>query len=72
MISLKKELECDSLIGIKYFQDGTPSVVSPIIKDAKDFMKAKETRDALQVLFVPNFEALRTVLGDKPLSNDFD
>jgi hypothetical protein len=53
--------------------DGTPTNTTPVVKEAKDYMKTKETRDNLQVLFVPNIEALRTALGQqKDPSADFD
>ena len=72
LVSLKAELQCDSIIGVK-FVDSTPSNVTPIVKETRDYMKAKETRDGLQILFVPNVEALRTLLGQTshPLA-DFD
>lgn len=53
--------------------DGTPTNTTPVVKEAKDYMKTKETRDNLQVLFVPNIEALRTALGQQESpSADFD
>lgn len=70
--SLKTELQCDTIIGVRYVE-GTPTVVTPIVRESKDYMKAKETRDGLQILFVPNFEALKTVLGGQTApSTDFD
>ena len=72
LASLKAELSCDTILGVRYV-DGTPTNVSPVVKEAKDYMRTKETRDNLQVLFVPNIEALRTALGqqDSPTA-DFD
>jgi hypothetical protein len=55
------------------YVDGIPTNATPVVKEAKDYMRTKETRDNLQVLFVPNIEALRTALGQQEsLSADFD
>ena len=55
------------------YVDGTPTNATPVVKEAKDYMRTKETRDNLQVLFVPNIEALRTALGQQESpSADFD
>ena len=35
-------------------------------------MKAKETRDSLQVVFVQNLEAMSTIFQNKNIKNDFD
>jgi hypothetical protein len=55
------------------YVDATPTNATLIVKEAKDYMRTKETRDNLQVLFVPNIEALRTALGQQETpSADFD
>ena len=55
------------------YTEGTVSAVTPIVKDSKEFMKSRETRDTLQLLFLPNFEALKTVFGGQSVpKDDFD
>lgn len=50
------------ILGVKHVTSTTLTNVTPDVKECRDFMKSKETRDALQVLFVPNDEALKSLL----------